>query len=228
MCGRYSLARGEAPWTFAEVRVEWNGEPRYNVGPMQRAPVIRRRGARAEIDELTWGLIPSWSRDTGIAARCINARSETVDSQPAFRSAFVHRRCLVPADSFYEWQAEGRLKLPWRFVAKDAQPFLFAGLWESWSPPTEPERPIETFTVLTTRPSGDILPVHDRMPVVLSGSAAADWLDPEKSAEELLQLCRPLPEGSLRRYRVTPRMNSVTFDTPECLQPVVAQGDLFS
>jgi putative SOS response-associated peptidase YedK len=228
MCGRYSLARGEAPWSFAEVRLEWNGQARYNVGPMQRAPVIRRRGGRAEIDELTWGLIPSWSRDTGIAARCINARSETVASQPAFRSAFARSRCLVPADSFYEWQAEGRVKLPWRFLRKDATPLLFAGLWESWCPPTEPERrPVETFTVLTTRPSGDILPVHDRMPVILSGSAAADWLDPEKGAEELLQLCVPLPEGTLRRYRVTPRMNSVAFDTAECLLPVECQAELF-
>jgi putative SOS response-associated peptidase YedK len=227
MCGRYSLARGEAPWSFAEVRVEWNGKPRYNVGPMQRAPVIRRRGGRAEIDELTWGLIPSWSRDTTIAARCINARSETVASQPAFRSAFARSRCLVPADSFYEWQAEGRVKLPWRFLRKDAAPLLFAGLWESWSPPTEPERPVETFTVLTTQPSGDILPVHDRMPVILSGPAAAVWLDPKSGSEDLLRLCMPLPEGTLRRYRVTPRMNSVAFDTPECLLPVESQAELF-
>jgi putative SOS response-associated peptidase YedK len=131
MCGRYTLA-DQTSYAFDEisgVRLEWNGRPRYNIAPSQRAPVIRLEHGLPVITELRWGLVPSWAKDEKIAYSLINARSETVAEKPAFRSAYKKRRCLIPADGFYEWQSLGpKLKQPWRFVRPDRQPFLFAGL----------------------------------------------------------------------------------------------------
>lgn len=226
MCGRYSLARREMPWAFQEVGVTWDGASRYNVGPMQRAPVIRRREGRASIEELRWGLIPGWAKDTRIAARCINARAETVAEMPAFRAAFRSRRCLIPADGFYEWQVDGRQRLPWRFVRRDQQPLLFAGLWERWTPESNPEVCEETFTLLTTTPNAEASRIHDRMPVVLQGESATRWLEPETGIDALRSMCLPMADGELEIFRVSPMVNSVRNDSEECLRRVVAQAEL--
>lgn len=153
--------------------------------PSQRAPVIRLEHGLPVITELRWCLVPSWAKDEKIAYSLINARSETVAEKPAFRSAFKKRRCLIPADGFYEWQALGaKLKQPWRFVRPDRQPFPFAGLWEHWRHPDDANaEPLETFTLLTTTPNGVAALVHDRMPVILDGEARNQWLDAGLAAQ---------------------------------------------
>ncbi len=151
MCGRYSLTTPvEGLRHLFEFPERPNLAPRYNIAPTQEAAVFRRdEGGGMHLLQMRWGLIPSWAKDKSISARLINARSETVATQPAFRTAFRQRRCLVPADGFYEWRKEGTKKLPWRFHLADSAPFCFAGLWESWRDP-ETKAPLESFTIITT------------------------------------------------------------------------------
>jgi putative SOS response-associated peptidase YedK len=228
MCGRYTLA-DRTSYAFDEisgVRLEWNGRPRYNIAPSQRAPVIRLEHGLPVITELRWGLVPSWAKDEKIAYSLINARSETVAEKPAFRSAFKKRRCLIPADGFYEWQQVGtKLKQPWRFVRPDRQPFLFAGLWEHWRNPADPAaEPLETFTILTTTPNTVAAPIHDRMPVILDGEARRQWLDEATPVESLASLLRPYPDERLTRYAVPALVGSPKNDVPECIAPIDALG----
>ena len=205
--------------------------PRYNVAPMQKAPVVRLQNGLPVVHDLRWGLIPSWAKDSKLATQCINARSETVAEKPTFRSAFQQRRCVIPADGYYEWVAEAKLKLPWRFVLQSGRPMLFAGLWELWTPKERPEVREETFTVLTTASNRDASKIHDRMPVVLREEQALTWLAPDASKDQLLELCKPLPDGSLQAYRVGLVVNSASHETPECVQPMVdypSTPDFFS
>jgi putative SOS response-associated peptidase YedK len=228
MCGRYTLA-DRTSYAFDEisgVRLEWNGRPRYNIAPSQRAPVIRLEHGLPVITELRWGLVPSWAKDEKIAYSLINARSETVAEKPAFRSAYRKRRCLIPADGFYEWQPVGaKLKQPWRFVRPDRQPFLFAGLWEHWRNPEDAAaEPLETFTILTTTPNSVAAPVHDRMPVILDGEARRQWLDEATPVESLASLLRPYPDEHLTRYAVPALVGSPKNDVPECIVPLDSLG----
>ena len=155
---------------------------RYNIAPMSAAFMVRSEDSLPVACTALWGLIPSLAKDAKIAASCINARSETAAEKPAFRSAFKKRRCLIPADGFFEWERRDKVKLPWRFVRPDGSPFFFAGLWEAWHPPTAPESCIETFTILTTTPNAVVAPIHDRMPVILDASGADRWLaEPDAS-----------------------------------------------
>jgi len=228
MCGRYSQAKlqTEIRLEWGEVRIELK-KPRFNIAPGQAAPVIRLADGAVSTGELRWGLIPSWANDAKIAFQCINARSETVADRPAYRGAFKSKRCLVPADGFYEWQPVGKLKQPWRFVRNDGGPLLLAGLWEAWTPGgvgTGPEAEgaavstVETFTVLTTRPNAVTAPVHDRMPVILDRERASAWLDPKSTRETLLGLCTPADDGLLRRYPVSTVVNNARNDVPECIE----------
>jgi putative SOS response-associated peptidase YedK len=228
MCGRYSLTQQEWDIDLGSVKVSIRTRKRYNIGPMQKAPVIRFREDQAVVEELRWGLIPSWAKDTKLAASCINARSETVAEKPAFRSAFKSRRCLVPADGFYEWVAQGKLKLPWRMVLKSGEPMLFAGLWECWQPKEQPAVREETFTVLTTTPNQEAGRIHDRMPVILKREDALVWLRPETTKEQLLSLCVPAPDGCLDTFRVSPVVNSARNDVPECVDRIALQAELGS
>ena len=227
MCGRYSLAKPPKRIRIGDTEVILLvPRPRYNVAPMQRAPVIRLREGLPVVDELRWGLIPAWAKDAKLAASCINARSETVATKPAFRAAFKRRRCLVPADGFFEWQTAGKQKLPWWFVRPDGEPLLFAGLWESWQPAEHPDVHEQTFTLLTTRPNAVTAPVHDRMPVALSAAGAAEWLRESSTPEQLAALCVPLPDDALERHRVSQCVNSARNDGPECIAPVLVQSGL--
>jgi putative SOS response-associated peptidase YedK len=220
MCGRYTIARHEVevPLETENVHVQLRLR-RYNVAPTQTAPVIRMKEGHAVVDELRWGLIPFWAKDGKIAFQGINARSETVADKPMFRAAFKQRRCLIPADGFYEWLPEGKLKLPFRFVRPDGSSFVFAGLWESWQPKDAPVA-METFTILTTTPSQDVAPIHDRMPVILDSVRASHWLRPEATKEELLSLLVSAPNGYLNRVRVNPVVNSARNDTAECIEAI--------
>lgn len=181
-------------------------------------------GSRA-VELMRWGLLPPWAKDKRVAARHINARSETVHTRPAFREAFRERRCLVPTDGFYEWKREGKKRLPFHFGVRDVDAFAMAGLWERWKSP-EGEW-VRTFTVLTTDANALIAPIHDRMPVILPPAALATWLEPTAGETALRELLGPFPAERMEAWRVSPEINSVRFDGPNAREPL-AQLDLFS
>ena len=226
MCGRYSLTTApEALRRLFDFDTTPNLQPRYNIAPTQSAPVVRTaaNGGR-ELAMLRWGLIPSWAKEASIGNKMINARSETVAEKPSFRSAFRHRRCLVPADGFYEWRREGEIKQPYRIGMKGGAAFAFAGLWESWDG-TDDDAAVETFTILTTEANRRLGPIHARMPVILAPDAYDAWLDAESgSRDDALGLLRPFAEAPMAFYRVSTRVNSPRNDDPDCLTPI-AQSD---
>ena len=216
MCGRYSLTTPvEGLRHLFEFPERPNLAPRYNIAPTQEAVVFRRdEDGGLHLLQMRWGLIPSWAKDKSISARLINARGETVATQPAFRTAFRQRRCLVPADGFYEWRKEGTKKLPWRFHLPDNAPFCFAGLWESWRDP-ETKAPLESFTIITTDANEVVAPIHNRMPVMLEKHDMAAWLEGTDAAA----LLRPFPAKLLRAYPVSTVVNSSRNETPDCFAP---------
>jgi putative SOS response-associated peptidase YedK len=171
-------------------------------------------GGGRELVTLKWGLVPAWSRD---GRGFINARADTVDTKPAFRSAFRKRRCLMAADGFYEWQQLDGRKQPWYFHLKGGDPFAFAGLWEVRS--DAEGRPIETCALVTTEPNDVVRPVHDRMPVILDPAAYALWLDPSAETEALKNLLRPAPAEGMEGYRVGLYVNNARNEGPQCVQP---------
>ena len=196
--------------------------PRFNIAPTQAVAAVRARadGGR-ELVALTWGLIPSWSKDRTIGSRLINARAETVGEKPAFRAALRARRCLVLADGFYEWQKLGTRKQPHHIRMRDGRPFAFAGLWERWTP-AEGD-PVESCTIITTLPNEVVAPIHDRMPVILAPADLDRWLDPGvRDPAAVAALLRPYPAGDMTAYPVSLRVNSPGADDPSCVVPTNA------
>ena len=192
---------------------------RYNVAPTQEAPVVRQRrqpkGERT-VQNLRWGLIPSWAKDVKIASSLINARAESLASRPAFAKAFHRRRCAVLADGFYDWPAEGTERQPYLVSRRDGVPFAFAGLWERWiERQGSAEMPIDTFTIVTTAANDLLRPIHPRMPAILTGAALDTWLDPESGPERLSPLLASAPSADLRYAPVSKRVNSARLDEPE-------------
>ncbi len=220
MCGRYSLtAPPEAVGRLFELAGPMpNLEPRYNIAPTQAAPVVGLKpdGETRGLAMLRWGLVPSWSDGPDSRLSMINARAETVRTKPAFRAAFKARRCLVPADGFYEWQAQGkgRPKQPHRIVRRDGAPFAFAGLWERWQP--KDGEPILSFTIIVTDANELLKPIHERMPVILEPGDHEAWLG--AAPEEAEALLRPLAADRLEAYPVSPRVNSPKNDDPACIE----------
>ncbi len=208
-------------------------EPRWNMAPTQLAPVVVQPGESQEMEMMRWGLVPSWSKDTKAASKCINARSESAAEKPSFRSAFKHRRCLVPAHGYYEWTgAPGGRKQPWHFGLRGEGLMCFAGLWESWTPPEQrdvpdPPAPLHTYTILTTTPNELAARWHDRMPVILPQQSWAEWLNPGAKPAELQSLLKPGDAGNMEAWPVTPRMNTVRFESPECAKPI-SENDEFN
>jgi putative SOS response-associated peptidase YedK len=238
MCGRYALM------SDPELLVELFAlaslprlKPRYNIAPTQQAPIIRAAPGRGDggdecrrrLDFLHWGLIPSWAKDPTIGARMINARSETAGEKPAFRSALRRRRCLIPADAFYEWQKRAGGKQPYCIRMRDGRPFAFAGLWERWRPPEgegEEIEPIESFTILTTTANALMKSIHDRMPVIIPREAYELWLDEEvEDPAELAKLLAPISGGLLEAFAISRRINSPRNDDPACLEPAEEAED---
>ena len=223
MCGRFTLAtslttvaqRFAVRMPTAESAV-WT--PRYNIALTQTVIVVSDDGTR-HLTQMQWGLIPSWAKDPAIGNRMINARAETVATKPAFRVALRKRRCLIPADGFYEWQPVWRRKQPVYITLKTREPFSFAGLWETWSSPDGQE--IKTCTIITTEANGLLRPIHDRMPVILTQEAEAVWLDPTiQEPARLLPLLMPYPADEMEWYPVSTRVNNPAHDKPECPHPV--------
>ncbi len=222
MCGRFTLATPEQ-----DLVVQFNLpdipdlQPRYNIAPTQPVAAVRvpTSGRDRELVMLHWGLIPFWAKDPGLGARLINARSETVADRPAFRAAFRRRRCLVPADGFYEWQKQNGTKQPFFIHLQDGRPFAFAGLWERWQDPDGGI--IESCTLLTTRPNELVRPLHNRMPVILHPRNYALWLDPEtEDANVLRDLLDPYPSGEMEAYAVSRYVNSPQNEGADCIVPL--------
>jgi len=228
MCGRYSLTTApEAMRALFDYENLPNLEPRFNIAPTQPVPVVRLNEAgRRELALLRWGLIPHWAKDASMAARMINARAETVDAKPAFREAFAKRRCLVPADGFYEWRTEDGRKQPFRIGMKGGAPFAFAGLWESWTAPegagpgAAPGETVETVTIVTTDANEKLRPIHVRMPVILAAADYAAWLDTHTPANDAKALLRPYPAEPMAFYRVSTHVNAVRNDDAACIAPL--------
>jgi putative SOS response-associated peptidase YedK len=225
MCGRFTLTDPDA-----DLAVQFNLPeipelaPRYNIAPTQPVAAVRvaANGSGREMVLLRWGLIPFWAKDPNIGTRMINARSETVGEKPAFRAAFKRRRCLVVADGFYEWQKQNGTKQPFYVRLRDARPFAFAGLWESWEGPDA--NPIESCTLLTTQPNDLLRVVHSRMPVILQPQDYELWLDPEVQEPQRLQpLLRPYSAEEMETYAVSRYVNSPDNDDPRCIDPLPSQ-----
>jgi putative SOS response-associated peptidase YedK len=217
MCGRYTLST-PAGRLAEEFQLDSTVEipPSYNVAPTQQvAAVLEDEGGR-RLEMLRWGLVPSWADDPEIGARMINARSETAPEKPSFRRAFRGRRCLIPADGFYEWKRENGGKQPYYFHMQDGRPFAFAGLWESWE---KGDGTLRTCAILTTRANSVLEGVHDRMPVILPHEAYDAWLDPDADREELGELMIPYPEDDLETYPVSRFVNSPRNNDERCIAP---------
>ncbi len=218
MCGRFTITVSGAELAeMLEVSVVPQTRPRYNVSPSQTVLALRKTGAgQREAVELKWGLVPWWSKDAKIGYSLINARCETVAEKPSFREAFHKRRCLIPADGFFEWKVDGKKKLPYRFRRPDGKPFLFAGLWEHWD---GGEKPLETCTILTTTANEIVSPFHERMPIILSKEGAKLWLSPGLLAPETAaKLLVPSADDFLMREAVNPVVNSPKNDSPSCIE----------
>ncbi|MGD9763180.1 MAG: SOS response-associated peptidase [Candidatus Binatia bacterium] len=220
MCGRFTLTsppdRLRARFNLSTAPEPY--EPRYNIAPSQPVLVIPNRAARL-LRPARWGLIPHWATDGRIGQRMINARAETLSERPAFRDALAHRRCLIPADGFYEWRREGRARrTPYYVRARDGEPLAFAGLWDVWRAPTG-ER-VASCAIVTTAANDALAPIHDRWPVLLPVEAYERWLHPGPcAAEGLAPLLRPCDPEWLEAYPVTPLVNSPENEGPQCVEP---------
>lgn len=231
MCGRYTLTLEERALleffdAIDDVAIEpWI--PSWNLAPTQRAPVIGVRDGARVLRAMRWGLVPSWTKTTQdakeTAAKCINARSESVGTKPSFRAAFAKRRCLVPASGWYEWKvsddARERRKTPHYLTSRDGHPVALAGLWEAWKNP-ETQEDLRTFSVLTCEPNALVAQVHDRMPVILSAEGAARWLDATTPASELHALLVPSPAEALVAWEVGRAVGNVRSQGAELIEPV--------
>jgi putative SOS response-associated peptidase YedK len=251
MCGRYTAAKdfGELIKLMGIVmaRVPFFS-PRYNIAPTQMAPAIYHppssdfgaAGGGPAVKLMRWGLIPSWAKDESVGNALINARSETIESRTAFREAFKHRRCLIPADSFYEWKEMHEERQPFRVMLKSGEPFCFAGLWDRWIRPPAAgkfdtdldEAPasetIDSFTIITRAANAAIAPLHDRMPVIMAPNHYGWWLkdDGERSESHKMALGHPLEEP-LKIYPVSDLVNSPKTDDARCIEPVRIDRDFF-
>lgn len=218
MCGRYTLSTpmDDLVEVFDVPPVTFDHEPRYNIAPTQEAPVVAsdRRGIRMGL--MRWGLVPSWTEDPSMGPRMINARAETLRTKPAFKEAVVARRCLVPADGFYEWVREGSGKVPYWIHDPNRAPMSLAGLWERWQ--GGGQEPVFSFTIITVAPNEAVRPLHDRMPAIVPEGERATWLDKSVRIENVLEILRPY-EGELAAHAVSTLVNSPANDVLECIEP---------
>lgn len=194
MCGRFILVTdlSEIARVFDISRIPFSFAPDPNIAPGRQIPALVGSGGGYEMASFLWGLIPFWAKDSSIGARLINARAETVAEKPSFKNAFRHRRCLIPADGFYEWKKEGSKKTPYRFSLKSEALLYFAGLYEKWTGPDKKQ--IASCTIITTGANSLVATVHDRMPVILSKSDRLQWLDERlQDRTRLTALLKPYP-----------------------------------
>lgn len=220
MCGRF-IQKSERKIITEEFYVqEFFNEViiSYNVAPGQNAGIICNDGKNRYV-QYKWGLVPSWAKDPQIGYKMINARAETVPEKPSFKSAFKSRRCLIPADGFYEWKKGDKFKVPYFIFHRSERPFSLAGLWETWK--DKDENPVHTFTIITTEANELLRELHDRMPVIIPPEKREPWLDPATTgSDEIVDLLKPYDESGLDFHEVSRIVNSPQNNTPECITPV--------
>jgi putative SOS response-associated peptidase YedK len=219
MCGRYTLrhSQSDVSEAFDALGPELGLVPRFNIAPTQDIAAVRRDPGGEpdrELVALRWGLLPGWVKDPDDFPTLINARAETAPTKPSFREAFRRRRCLIPADGFYEWKKTADGKQPWFIHRKDDGLFAFAGLWERWE---RDGRRVDSATILTTTPGELLERLHDRMPVILPDERWAAWLDPDLGSSEAEDLLGGDEEG-LETFPVTRHVNSPANDDPACIR----------
>lgn len=219
MCGRYLITTvPEAMRALFRYLEQPNFPPRYNVAPTQPVPIVRMFEGKREFALVRWGLIPAWVKDPRGFSLLINARGESVAEKPAFRNAMKRRRCLFPADGFYEWKRDGERKRPHLVRLKSGQPMAFAGLWESWMGPNGEE--VETAAIVTTTASRSIAHIHDRMPVIVPPEAFDFWLDPNVDAGMAASVIAPARDESLEAHEVSSAVNRVANDSAILIEPM--------
>ena len=223
MCGRFARKSTQqvlADWFGVELEdMPWFA-PTYNAAPQSAQPVVRlnRDSGGREVAVLRWGLVPFWAKDAKLGYSTFNARAEEVAAKPVFREALKRRRCLVPADAFYEWQRiDPKTKRPYAIGLRSGEPYAFAGLWERWQP--KDGAPLETFTVLTTDPNELMETIHNRMPVILEPRDYSRWLDSSDPARPPIDLLRPYPAEKMRSWPVSERVGTVRNNDAELLEP---------
>jgi putative SOS response-associated peptidase YedK len=243
MCGRFVVASSPAllaeRFDVDEVAIEGAVDPDYNVAPRAQVAVVRVRDERRVLSRVRWGLVPSWAKDPGIGDRMINARAEGLEAKSAYKRPFAKKRCLIPADGFYEWQVIGPPRTPKGRPPKqpvfihrrDGEPMAFAGLWDVWKAPEG--SPVEgvgadgwlrSCAIVTTRANDLLMPVHDRMPVLLAESAWSTWLDPgNHDVTALARLLVPSPDDELELWPVGPAVSSADNNGPALVEPIAAQ-----
>lgn len=223
MCGRFTLF---AP--YYEIVERFNIEsaleehqyiPSYNIAPSQQVLAVINDGKKNRLGHLRWGLIPPWAKDEKVGYKMINARAETVAEKPSYRNAFKKKRCIIPADSFYEWQNNEAGKVPMRIKLKSNELFGIAGLWESWRAPDGKQ--VHTCTAITTEPNSLIMPIHNRMPVILLPEDEKAWLDPLNTNTNFLgNILRPYDETQMEAYMVSGDVNSPKNNNESLIIPV--------
>ena len=232
MCGRFVLIDWdgieqrfllpEADMQRIYERLTDSGDgpaPRYNIAPTQDIVAIRNDGTENRAEFMRWGLVPSWAKDPKIGNRMINARAETLAERPSFRVAYRRRRCLIVADSFYEWKREGRNRTPVRIMLESGGLFSFAGLWEAWKRPDDSW--MLSCAIITTQANELVGAIHDRMPVILDPEDESAWLDPDlQDTDAISELLVPYPAEQMTAYEVSRIVNSPANDVPECIIPI--------
>src|SRR5215510_10968043 len=218
MCGRYAVtSAAEAIRTLFGYAEQPEFPPRYNIAPTQPIAIVRLVNGKRQFALVRWGLLPSWVQDPRSFSLLINARGESVMDKPAFKAAMKYRRCLVPADGFYDWKASGTRRQPYYVRAKSGQPLAFAGLWETWIGPNGEE--LETAAIVTTRANRALTDIHDRMPVIVPPDAFELWLDcAHVDVETAMTLVAPAPEAALEAYEVSVAVNRTANDNPKLVE----------
>ena len=223
MCGRYVLHSRDKIKLAGLRTLDVPFEAHYNIAPTQSVLAIANFGTGLEARTITWGLIPSWSSD---GKGFINARCETLEERPSFSESFRLRRCLIPADGFFEWKRSGREKRPFYIQARDDSPLMFAGVWDAWN---NHGRVIVTCAIITTPANDLVAELHNRMPAILPPELCEAWLNPASSSVELMRMLTPFPAARMKTYPVSSKVNAPENDTADLLERVdVEVGQTFS
>lgn len=223
MCGRFTLHSQKRIELKGLVNLDLPYEPRYNIAPTQDVVTISNFGYGIRSRLLKWGLIPSWSTD---GKGFINARSETLCGKPSFRESFRLRRCLIPADAFYEWRRKGREKQPFCIQSGDGRLLMFAGIWDTWH---GRNADIASCAIVTTAPNELVAKLHDRMPAILSEEACELWLDKKAEERELLKILTPFAASAMSMHPVSQKVNSTDNDCSDLIEPVdIVKGETMS
>jgi putative SOS response-associated peptidase YedK len=223
MCGRFERS-SSIEIIIRDFRINKTSveiTPSYNIAPSQNVLIIRLdEEEKRQLESCRWGFLPSWAKDPALAHKMINARTETVATKPAFRSAFKRQRCLVVADGFYEWQKKEHGKVPFYIHLKSGRPFAFAGLYSHWTP-EEGAESICTCTVITTEANELLEPIHNRMPVIIPRDKEDLWLNPDEQDQDvLLGLLKPYPSEEMEMHEVSAKVNYPKYNSPDAIKPV--------